>query len=186
MITGESKPVAKEAGDEVVGGTVNGDGSLRVEVRAVGDETALAGIMKLVEEAQSGKSRGQMLADRAAGALFYVALGVAVLSAIGWWFVLGWDISILRRIATVLVIACPHALGLAVPLVLANTTAMGAAAGILVRDRHALEQARRLDTIVFDKTGTLTEGEQSLAEARGTEGIERDRALAIAAAVEGD
>src|SRR6056297_3423881 len=106
MITGESKPVAKEAGDEVVGGTVNGDGSLRVEVRAVGDETALAGIMKLVEEAQSGKSRGQMLADRAAGALFYVALGVAVLSAIGWWFVLGWDIAILRRVATVLVIAC--------------------------------------------------------------------------------
>ena len=186
MITGESKPVAKEAGDEVVGGTVNGDGSLRVEVRAVGDETALAGIMKLVEEAQSGKSRGQMLADRAAGALFYVALGVAVLSAIGWWFVLGWDISILRRVATVLVIACPHALGLAVPLVLANTTAMGAGAGILVRDRMALEEARTLDTIVFDKTGTLTEGEHSLVAAETGGDLDRDRAIALAAAVEGD
>ena len=186
MITGESKPVSKEAGDEVVGGTVNGDGSLRVEVRAVGDETALAGIMKLVEEAQSGKSRGQMLADRAAGALFYVALGVAVLSAIGWWFVLGWDISILRRVATVLVIACPHALGLAVPLVLANTTAMGAGAGILVRDRMALEEARTLDTIVFDKTGTLTEGEHSLVAAETGGDLDRDRAIALAAAVEGD
>ena len=186
MITGESKPVAKEAGDEVVGGTVNGDGSLRVEVRAVGDETALAGIMNLVEEAQSGKSRGQMLADRAAGALFYVALGVAVLSAIGWWFVLGWDISILRRVATVLVIACPHALGLAVPLVLANTTAMGAGAGILVRDRMALEEARTLDTIVFDKTGTLTEGEHSLVAAETGGDLDRDRAIALAAAVEGD
>src|SRR6056297_3827638 len=186
MITGESKPVAKEAGDEVVGGTVNGDGSLRVEVRAVGDETALAGIMKLVEEAQSGKSRGQMLADRAAGALFYVALGVAVLSAIGWWFVLGWDIAILRRVATVLVIACPHALGLAVPLVLANTTAMGAGSGILVRDRMALEEARTLDTIVFDKTGTLTEGEHSLVAAETGGDLDRDRAIALAAAVEGD
>ncbi len=186
MITGESKAVDKQSGDEVIGGTVNGDGSLRVSVAKIGDETVLAGIMRLVKEAQESKSKGQMLADRAAAALFYVALGAAVLSAIAWWFVLGWDITILRRVATVLVIACPHALGLAVPLVLANTTAMGAGAGILVRDRHALEQARRLDTIVFDKTGTLTEGKQSLAEVRGTEGMERDRALAIAAGVEGD
>ncbi|MFO8151939.1 heavy metal translocating P-type ATPase [Thioalkalivibrio sp.] len=190
MITGESKPVAKKSGDEVVGGTVNGEGSLRVEVTAVGEETALAGIMRLVEEAQKGKSRGQMLADRAAGALFYIALGVAVLAAAAWWLVLGWDISILRRVATVLVIACPHALGLAVPLVLANTTAMGARGGILVRDRMALERARTLDTVVFDKTGTLTEGEQSLVEvavaAEAGEGMDRDRALAVAAAVEAD
>ena len=190
MITGESKPVAKEAGDEVIGGTVNGEGSLRVEVTAVGEETALAGIMRLVEEAQKAKSRGQMLADRAAGALFYIAVGVAVLAAGAWWLVLGWDISILRRVATVLVIACPHALGLAVPLVLANTTAMGARSGILVRDRMALERARTLDTVVFDKTGTLTEGEQSLVEimvaGETEEGMDRDRALAVAAAVEAD
>jgi len=186
MITGESKPVSKGRGDDVVGGTVNGDGSLRVEVGAVGDDTALAGIMKLVKEAQSAKSRGQMLADRAAGALFYVALGVAVLSAIGWWFALGWDISIMRRVATVLVIACPHALGLAVPLVLANTTTMGARAGILVRDRMALEEARTLDTIVFDKTGTLTEGKHSMVAAETDGEMEKDRAIALAAAVEGD
>ena len=103
-------------------------------------------------------------------ALFYIAIGVAVLTAIAWWFVLGWDISILRRVATVLVIACPHALGLAVPLVLANTTAMGAKAGILVHDRMALEEARTLDTIVFDKTGTLTEGEHSLVARRNRRG----------------
>ncbi|WP_404381692.1 heavy metal translocating P-type ATPase [Caenispirillum salinarum] len=186
MITGESKAVPKGPGDEVVGGTVNGDGSLRVEVGAVGEETALAGIMKLVEEAQRGKSRGQMLADRAAGLLFYIALGVAILAGIGWWFVLGWDISILRRVATVLVIACPHALGLAVPLVLANTTALGARNGLLVRDRMALEEILRIDTVVFDKTGTLTEGEQSLADACAGGGVEGDRALAVAAAVEGD
>ncbi len=186
MITGESKPVAKAPGDKVVGGTINGDGSLRVEVSAVGEETTLAGIMKLVEDAQKGKSRGQMLADRAAGALFYIALGVAVLTAVAWWFVLGWDISIVRRVATVLVIACPHALGLAVPLVLANTTAMGARGGILVRDRMALENARDIDTVVFDKTGTLTEGVQSLVESVVAEGTDQDRALAVAAAVEGD
>jgi len=186
MITGESRPVPKKSGDDVVGGTVNGDGSLRIEVGAVGDETTLAGIMKLVEEAQEAKSRGQMLADRAAAALFYIAIGVAVLTAIAWWFVLGWDISILRRVATVLVIACPHALGLAVPLVLANTTAMGAKAGILVHDRMALEEARTLDTIVFDKTGTLTEGEHSLVAAETAEDLDRNRAVALAAAVEGD
>ena len=186
MITGESRPVPKKSGDDVVGGTVNGDGSLRIEVGAVGDETTLAGIMKLVEEAQEAKSRGQMLADRAAAALFYIAIGVAVLTAIAWWFVLGWDISILRRVATVLVIACPHALGLAVPLVLANTTAMGAKAGILVHDRMALEEARTLDTIVFDKTGTLTEGEHSLVAIETAEDLDRNRAVALAAAVEGD
>ncbi|MGM0585260.1 MAG: heavy metal translocating P-type ATPase [Pseudomonadota bacterium] len=186
MITGESKAVSKGPGDEVIGGTVNGDGSLRVEVAKTGEDTALAGIMRLVKEARESKSRGQMLADRAAGALFYVALGVAALSAVGWWFVLGWDLELLRRVATVLVIACPHALGLAVPLVIANTTAMGARAGILVRDRRALEAAREIDTVVFDKTGTLTEGAQSLAAVCAPGEPGEDRALALAAAVEGD
>jgi len=186
MITGESRPVKKAPGDEVIGGTINGDGSLRVRVTAVGEETALAGIMRLVEEAQESKSETQILADKAAGWLFYVALGAAVLTVIGWTVGVGFDVQVVKRVATVLVIACPHALGLAVPLVVAITTAKGASSGILVRDRLALEDARQVDVVMFDKTGTLTRGEFGVVDIKVTKGRDEDRVLALAAAVEGD
>jgi Cu2+-exporting ATPase len=186
MITGESKPVHKEPGDEVIGGTINGDGSLRVRVTATGDDTALAGIMRLVEEAQESKSETQILADRAAGWLFYVALGVAVVTAIAWIVAVGFDVDVIARVATVLVIACPHALGLAVPLVVAITTSMAARNGVLVRDRLALEEAREIDTIIFDKTGTLTEGRFGVVDIATAEDVDEEEALALTAAVEGD
>jgi len=186
MITGESKPVSKEEGDKVVSGTINGDGSLRVKLTAVGDETTLAGIMRLVEEAQQSKSRTQILADRAAGWLFYIALGVAAITAVAWFIAIGWDIEILNRVTTVLVIACPHALGLAIPLVVAISTSIGASNGILVRDRVALESSRNLDVFVFDKTGTLTKGEFGLVDMISSGEIEDNRALSIAAALERD
>jgi len=186
MITGESKPVNKGPGDAVIGGTINGDGSLRVRVTATGDESALAGIMRLVEQAQGSKSRTQILADRAAGWLFYVALGVAVVTGIAWTAAIGLEARVIGRVATVLVIACPHALGLAVPLVVAITTAMGAKQGILVRDRLALEEARQIDVVMFDKTGTLTEGQFGVAGLAVVGGWAEEKALALAAAVEAD
>jgi Cu2+-exporting ATPase len=186
MITGESKPVKKGQGDKVIAGTINGDGSLRVKVTATGDETALAGIMRLVEQAQQSKSNTQILADKAAGWLFYVALGVAVITAAAWIIAVGLNVDVIARVATVLVIACPHALGLAVPLVVAITTAKGAQNGILVRDRLALEKARQIDMIVFDKTGTLTEGEFGVVGIETADGWKEEDALALAAAVEGD
>ncbi len=186
MITGESKPVPKENGDTVVSGTINGDGSLRMKVTAVGEETTLAGIMRLVEEAQQSKSRTQLLADRAAGWLFYIALGVAILTAIGWLIAIGWDVAVLNRVTSVLVTACPHALGLAIPLVVAISTSIGASNGILVRDRVALESARNLDIFVFDKTGTLTKGEFGLEEMITSGDMNDDWALAMAAALERD
>ncbi len=186
MITGESKPVPKQAGDKVVSGTINGDGSLRVEITAVGDETTLAGIMRLVEEAQQSKSRTQILADKAAGWLFYIALGVAALTGILWLIAVGWQVEVLIRVVTVLVIACPHALGLAIPLVVAISISIGASNGILIRDRIALETARNLDTIVFDKTGTLTKGEFGLVGMVSSGQIDDDHALALAAALEQD
>jgi Cu2+-exporting ATPase len=186
MITGESKPVKKAPGSGLIAGTINGDGSLRVRVTATGDKTALAGIMRLVEQAQMSKSRTQVLADRAAGWLFYGAIGVAVLTAVLWTIAVGFNADVVARVATVLVIACPHALGLAVPLVVAITTAMGANNGILVRDRLALEAARDIDIVVFDKTGTLTEGRFGVVGIASVEGIDQDKALALAAAVEGD
>lgn len=186
MITGESKPVSKEPGDEVIGGTVNGDGSLRVRVSATGEETTLSGIMRLVEEAQSGKSNTQMLADRAAGWLFYVALAAAGVTAVGWVVAIGFNVSVIERVVTVLVIACPHALGLAIPLVVAINTSLAASNGMLVRDRVAMEQARDLDTVVFDKTGTLTEGEQGVVSVETVEHVGEDEALALTAAIEGD
>jgi Cu2+-exporting ATPase len=186
MITGESKPVSKDPGDQVIGGSINGDGSLRVRVRATGDETALAGIMRLVEEAQQSKSSTQILADKAAGWLFYIAIGVAVITAIAWTVAIGFDVEVVARVATVLVIACPHALGLAVPLVVAITTALGANNGILVRDRLALEEARKIDTVIFDKTGTLTKGEFGVVDIATTNSLSEDDALAMAAAIEGD
>lgn len=186
MITGESKPVKKEPGVNVIAGTVNGDGSLRVQVKAIGEQTALAGIMRLVNEAQQSKSPTQVLADRAAGWLFYIALAVAVLTAIGWIVASGWNVTVVERVATVLVIACPHALGLAVPLVVAISTSLAARNGILVRDRLALEEARNVTTVIFDKTGTLTRGEQGVVDMAVIPGWDTDKVLALAAAVEGD
>ncbi|WP_459876997.1 copper-translocating P-type ATPase [Halorubrum gandharaense] len=185
MITGESKPVSKEPGAKVVGGTINGDGSLRVRITATGDETALAGIMRLVEEAQQSKSRTQVLADRAAGWLFYVALAVAAITAVAWTIAVGFGLTVVERVVTVLVIACPHALGLAVPLVVAINTTTAAKNGILIRDRIAMEEARNLDTVVFDKTGTLTKGEQGVVDI-ATKDIDDVDALSLMAAVEGD
>jgi Cu2+-exporting ATPase len=186
MITGESKPVKKEPGAALIGGTINGDGSLRVQVTATGDETALAGIMRLVEQAQQSKSDTQILADKAAGWLFYIALGVAALTAVAWTAAVGFNSEVIARVATVLVIACPHALGLAVPLVVAITTAKGASNGILVRDRLALDQAREIDTVIFDKTGTLTRGEFGVVDTATIDGWDGEQALALAAAIEGD
>jgi Cu2+-exporting ATPase len=186
MITGESRPVRKAPGAEVIAGTVNQDGSLRVRVTKTGDETALAGIMRLVEEAQRSKSRTQLLADRAAGWLFYVALGVAGITGVAWVVATGFDINVLERVVTVLVIACPHALGLAVPLVVAINTSTAARNGMLIRDRIAMEEARNLDTVMFDKTGTLTKGEQGVVGIElGGDWNER-RVLEVAAGVEGD
>ncbi|XKH59123.1 heavy metal translocating P-type ATPase [Halomonas sediminis] len=186
MITGESKPVEKQEGDEVVGGTVNGEGSLRVEVTKAGDEMALAGIMRMVEEAQSSRSRSQALADRAAFWLTVAAVSAGILTFAAWMLAgATWDFTI-SRVVTVLVIACPHALGLAVPLVTAISTTLGAHNGLLVRDRRGLEQARNLNTVVFDKTGTLTLGEHRVLDTVPAEGEDIDEVLKLAAAVEQD
>jgi Cu2+-exporting ATPase len=186
MITGESQPVKKHDGDKVIAGTINGDGSLYVRVTATGDQTALAGIMRLVGQAQQSKSNTQILADKDAGWLFYMALGAAVITAIAWTIAIGFNVDVIARVATVLVIACPHALGLAVPLVVSITTSLGARNGILVRDRLALEKSRLIDTVVFEKTGTLTEGEFGVVAMKTIEGWKDNEALALAAAVEGD
>ncbi|GAP15680.1 ATPase, P-type (transporting), HAD superfamily, subfamily IC [Longilinea arvoryzae] len=186
MITGESRPINKAPGARVIGGAINGEGSLRVQVTATGNQTALAGIMRLVEQAQQSRSRTQILADKAAGWLFYIAIGVAVLTAIAWTIATGFNITVIERVATVLVIACPHALGLAIPLVVAITTSIGAANGILVRDRLALEKMRLVDTVLFDKTGTLTEGRFGVVAIAVTGNLNEEEALALAAAVEGD
>jgi P-type Cu2+ transporter len=186
MITGESRPVKKEPGAKVIAGTVNGDASLRVRVTALGEETALSGIMRLVAEAQNSKSATQVLADRAAGWLFYIALAVAIITAVVWTLTTGLNLAVVQRVATVLVIACPHALGLAVPLVVAISTSLAARNGVLVRDRLALEEARNVTTVVFDKTGTLTRGEQGVVELAMVSGWTAEQAFAVAAAVEGD
>jgi Cu2+-exporting ATPase len=180
MITGESRPVAKEPGDTVIAGTVAAGGSLRVKVTATGDQTALSGIMRLVAQAQASASRAQALADRAAAILFYVALGAGATTLVGWWL-LGDPEGALVRAATVLVIACPHALGLAIPLVIAISTSLGAQNGLLVKDRLALERARTVNTVIFDKTGTLTRGEPALVDVSGDAAV-----LGLAAAVEAD
>jgi Cu2+-exporting ATPase len=186
MITGESRPVKKTPGAKVIAGTINGDGSLRVRVTATGDQTALAGIMRLVEQAQQSKSRTQVLADKAAGWLFYIALAVAALTTVAWVLAIGFNVEVLKRVVTVLVIACPHALGLAVPLVVAITTSLGARNGILVRDRLSLEAARQIDVVVFDKTGTLTKGEFGVVDMKALDDWKENDALALAAAIEGD
>lgn len=186
MITGESRPVPKGEGDQVIAGTVNGDGSLRMRVMAIGEETALAGIMRMVNQAQQSKSRSQVLADKAAGWLFYVALAAALVTAIAWSAATGFDGEVLLRVVTVLIIACPHALGLAVPLVVSITTEIGANNGVLVRDRLALEAARQVDVVIFDKTGTLTKGEFGVVGIEAAEGWNKDRVLSVAGALEGD
>ncbi len=186
MITGESNPVRKKEGDPVIGATINGQGSLRVEVTGTGDKTKLSGIMRLVADAQRSKSRAQHLADRAAQMLTGVAILSGVLTLIVWQVLgAGIDFSIVR-VVTVLVIACPHALGLAVPLVVAISTTMGAQNGLLVRDRRGLEEARNVNTVIFDKTGTLTLGEFRVVEMAVADGGSEDDALKIAAAVEAE
>lgn len=186
MITGESRAVDKVEGTAVIAGTVNGSGSLRVEVTKTGANTALAGMMRLVEQAQNSRSRAQALADRAAFLLTLVAIGSGVLTLVVWWLLdAPWTFTI-ERVVTVLVIACPHALGLAIPLVVAISTTLGARNGLLVRDRRGLEEARDLDTVVFDKTGTLTLGEHRVVDLDVAEGVSPDEALRLAAAVEQD
>ena len=187
MITGESRPVEKREGDKVIAGTVNLTGSLRVEVTGTGERTALAGIMRRVEQAQTSRSRAQALADRAAFILTLVALGAGVVTFIAWLVLRPDDPGFaIERVVTVLVIACPHALGLAIPLVIAISTTLGARNGLLVRDRRGLEEARNLNAVVFDKTGTLTLGEQRVVDIATADGIEPNEALRLAAAVEGD
>jgi P-type Cu2+ transporter len=185
MITGESQAVAKERGDRVVAGTVAAGGSLRVRVAAVGEETALSGIMRMVAAAQASASRAQALADRAAAILFYVALAAGGLTLAFWWL-RGDPEGALVRTATVLVIACPHALGLAIPLVIAISTSLGARNGLLVKNRVALERARELDVVIFDKTGTLTMGRPALAAVSATGGMDEAGVLRLAASVEAD
>lgn len=186
MITGESEPVSKKQGDEVIAGTINGEGSLRVEVLETGEDTKLSGIMRLVSEAQESKSRSQVLADRAAQLLTAVAISAALITFVVWQLV-GAEIDFtMVRVVTVLVIACPHALGLAVPLVVAISTTKGAGSGLLVRDRRGLEEARNLNAVIFDKTGTLTLGEFRVVSIHTDEATSEDEALRIAASVEAE
>ncbi|MFN2503243.1 MAG: heavy metal translocating P-type ATPase, partial [Acidimicrobiales bacterium] len=189
MVTGESRPVAKGPGDPVVAGTVSTDSSIRVRVEAVGEDTALAGIQRLVAEAQASRSRAQVLADRAAALLFYVAV-TAGLATFASWALLGRPEDAVTRTVTVLVIACPHALGLAIPLVISLSTAIAARAGILVKDRLALERMRDVDAVLFDKTGTLTRGAhvvRGIAATGGDPSVpDPDALLALAGAVEAD
>jgi Cu2+-exporting ATPase len=185
MITGESRPVAKTTGDRVVAGTVSTDSAIRVRVDAVGEDTALAGIQRLVTQAQESRSRAQALADRAAALLFYVAEGAAVITLVAWLAAGDADRAVLLTVG-VLVISCPHALGLAIPLVVSLSSAIGARAGILVKDRLALERMRTVDTVLFDKTGTLTKGEHAVTGVATTGALTTDDALRLAAAVEAD
>ena len=188
LITGESRPVKKSIDATVIAGTINsGSGAIRATVTATGDDTALSGIMKLVAAAEASKSPTQLLADRAATFLFYAAVIAAALTALVWTLIYGgFDERTIARVVTVLVIACPHALGLAIPLVVSNTTAVAAENGILISKRAAIDTARNLNVVVFDKTGTLTTGQMGVAEMATVEGVTPERALALAAAVEGD
>ncbi|BCB90377.1 copper-translocating P-type ATPase [Phytohabitans suffuscus] len=180
MITGESRPVPRREGDRVVAGTVATDSAVRVRVEAVGDDTALAGIQRLVAQAQASAGRAQVLADRFAAMLFYVATATGAVTFAAWWATGDLDEAVVRTV-TVLVIACPHALGLAIPLVIALSTAVSAKAGILVKDRLALERMRTVDTVLFDKTGTLTKGAHKVTDVAGDPDT-----LRLAAGVEAD
>jgi P-type Cu2+ transporter len=184
MVTGESRPVAKGEGDRVVAGTVSTDSSIRVRVDAVGADTALAGIHRLVAEAQSSRSRAQALADRFAALLFYVAAGAGLVTYLAWLLAGDAEDAVVRTV-TVLVIACPHALGLAIPLVVSLSSALAARAGILVKDRLALERMRTVDAVLFDKTGTLTRGAHAVAGVAGA-GLDEAEVLRLAGGVESD
>ncbi len=185
MVTGESKTVHREVGDRVVAGTVATDSGLRVRVTATGEDTALAGIQKLVSDAQSSSSHAQRIADTAAGWLFWFALGAAVVTAVVW-TLLGMPDSAVVRTITVLVIACPHALGLAIPLVVSIATERAARGGVLIKDRLTLESMRTVDAVLFDKTGTLTKGEPTVTDVEPTAEASQDEVLALAAAAETD
>ncbi|MCZ4552536.1 heavy metal translocating P-type ATPase [Gordonia rubripertincta] len=185
MVTGESRPVRRGAGDTVVAGTVTTDSGLRVQVTAIGDDTTLAGIRRLVTDAQNSSSRAQRLADTAAAWLFWFALTAAVITAIVWTTLGSPDDAVVRTI-TVLVIACPHALGLAIPLVVAIATERAARGGVLIKDRLALESMRTIDAVLFDKTGTLTKGEPAVTAIEAAAGYSSDAVLAMAAAAESD
>ncbi|MGH3725740.1 MAG: heavy metal translocating P-type ATPase [Mycobacterium sp.] len=185
MVTGESRPVRRGADDQVVAGTVATDSGLRVQVTAVGDDTALAGIQRLVSDAQASSSRAQRIADTAAGWLFWFALGSAALTAVAW-TMLGEPDTAVVRVITVLVIACPHALGLAIPLVVSIATERAARGGVLVKDRLALEQMRTVDVVLFDKTGTLTKGAPTVTGVEPVDGHDADAVLVLAAAAETD
>lgn len=182
-ITGESKPVSKSVNDEVIAGTGNQDGSLTVKVTKLGEDTALAGIMRLVSEAQTSKSNVQILADKAAFYLTFIALGAAIITFI-FWFIAKDAGFALERSVTVLIIACPHALGLAIPLVVSISTALSAKNGLLVRKRLALEAARKLDWVLFDKTGTLTKGEHGVTDIWATKGFTDKDILHLTASLE--
>lgn len=186
MITGESRPVKKREGAEVIAGTINGEASLRIEVTGTGEKTKLSGIMRLVADAQESRSRMQNLADRAAQYLAYAAIGSGAIT-LAVWTALGAPIDFtVVRVVTVLVIACPHALGLAVPLVVAISTTLGARSGLLIRDRRGLEEARNLDVVIFDKTGTLTIGDFRVVDMAAVDGLSDDEALRIAASIESE
>ena len=185
MISGESQPVNKQPGSQVIAGAINGEGSLRVKVAKVGESTALAGIMRLVAEAQASGSRSQVLADRAAFYLTVIALVTGTLT-LGWWLIAANFGFAVERAVTVLVIACPHALGMAIPLVTSISTTLGARNGLLVRQRLALESARNIDVVVFDKTGTLTQGKHGVIDVWPAEGITEPELLQLAAAVESE
>ena len=186
MITGESVPVEKAEGAKVIAGTVNGAGSLRVQVTGTGEHTALANIMRLVEQAQTSRSRAQALADRAAFLLTIIAIIAGVVTLVAWLALGATGAFAVERVVSVLVVACPHALGLAVPLVIAISTTLGARSGLLVRDRRGLEEARHLTTVVFDKTGTLTRGEFRVIDIATDGSVDANEALRLAAAVERD
>jgi Cu2+-exporting ATPase len=185
LLTGESVPVTKAPSASVIAGSINGSGALTVRVEKTGDDTAIAGVMKLVADAQASKSGAQVLADRAAAMLFYIALGAAVLTLVAWSLISPDDPAfVIERVVTVLIIACPHALGLAIPLVAQLSTAIGARKGLLIRSRAALEDARDIQVVLFDKTGTLTEGKQGVSSVVTAGSTTVDELLALAASVE--
>ncbi len=185
MITGESRTVRRSESETVVAGTVATDSGLRVRVSAIGEDTTLAGIRRLVSDAQNSTSRAQRIADIAAAWLFWFALGAAVLTAAAWTLLGSPDDAVVRTI-TVLVIACPHALGLAIPLVVSIATERAARGGVLIKDRLALESMRTVDTVLFDKTGTLTRGEPAVTDVEAVDGRTAEEVLALAAAAEAD
>jgi Cu2+-exporting ATPase len=185
MITGESRPVPRAVGDRVVAGTVATDSAIRVRVDAIGEDTALAGIQRMVAEAQQSRGRAQVLADRFAGWLFYVAAGAGLVTFLVWWALVSAESSVVRTV-TVLVIACPHALGLAIPLVISLSTAVAARAGILIKDRLALERMRTVDAVLFDKTGTLTKGSHVVTDVAAAANSTLDEVLRLGGGVEAD